>query len=453
MKKHIIVLFAILLPLLGIAQEKDSKFSINFSGFIKNDFFWDTRQNTSIREGHFLLYPNKVDHDANGDDMNSKSNFNFLSIQSRLTVKITGPDVCKAKTSAVVEADFFGNENAYFVDANGFRLRHAYIKLNWTKTEILLGQYWHPMFNPNSFPGVVSFNTGSPFQAFSRNPQIRVTQKFGKFSGMFTACSQRDFVSPGGSSVSLRNTSIPDLGLQFQYATKNDSNNTEFLIGIGGGYKFIAPRLTSEITTTSVTPAYVVIDTAGNYHTIPAVTKTNITKYKVNEQLGGFYSVLFAKYKCKPITWKVYAAYGQNVFDLTMLGGYAVSGINDSSIMQKDYTPFNTLSAWTELMTNGKKIQVGLFAGYTQNMGTSAKIIDYSNTNRGSDIKHLYRIAPRLVFIAGKFQFMTEIEYTTAYYATMNVDTKKLNRDDKGVITKYSDVANLRAIFAVQFNF
>jgi hypothetical protein len=121
--------------------------------------------------------------------------------------------------------------------------------------------------------------------------------------------------------------------------------------------------------------------------------------------------------------------------------------------MQKDYTPFNTLSAWTELMTNGKKIQVGLFAGYTQNMGTSAKIIDYSNTNRGSDIKHLYRIAPRLVFIAGKFQFMTEIEYTTAYYATMNVDTKKLNRDDKGVITKYSDVANLRAIFAVQFNF
>ena len=454
--KKIILIILIAFPLLIQAQEKktDPKFGINFSGFIKNDFFWDTRQNASIREGHFLVYPLKVDRDANGNDINSKSNFNFLSIQTRLTVKITGPDVCKAKTSAVVEADFFGNENAYFVDANGFRLRHAYVKLNWPKTEVLMGQYWHPMFNPNSFPGVVSFNTGAPFQAFSRNPQIRVTQKLGDFSIMFAACSQRDFVSPGGSSVSLRNTSIPDLGLQFSYGFKNDSTNKEFLIGLGGGYKFVAPRLYSEVTTTSiVTPSYVVVDTANNYHTIPAVTKTNTAKYKVDEQLGGYYALFFTKYKCKPITWKFYAAYGQNIFDLTMLGGYAVRSINDPAIMQKDYTPYNTLSAWTEIMTNGKKIQAGLFGGYTQNMGTCHDVLDFSNTNRGSDIKSVYRIAPRIICIAGKFQFMTELELTTAYYATIDGNTGKLNRDTKGVITKSSDVSNLRALFAVQYNF
>ena len=232
----------------------------------------------------------------------------------------------KQKHQQLLKQIFSEMKMLSFVDVNGFRLRHAFVKLNWTTTELLVGQYWHPMFNPNSFPGVVSFNTGAPFQAFSRNPQLRVTQKFGKFSGMFTACSQRDFVSPGGSSVSLRNTSIPDLGLQFQYATKNDSNKTEFLIGIGGGYKFIAPRLTSEITSTS--PAYVVTDTAGILHVIPAVTKTT-AKYKVKEQLGGYYAVFFGKYKCKPITWKFYAAYGQNIFDLTMLGGYAVKSIDN----------------------------------------------------------------------------------------------------------------------------
>lgn len=453
MKRALLIL--LLIPMFVQAQnnEEKPKFSLKFYGFVKNDFFWDSRQNVSIREGHFLLYPMKVERDVNGDDLNSQSNFNFLSIQTRLGVSVSGPDVCKAKTTAVVEADFFGNENAYFVDANGFRLRHAFVKLNWPTTEILVGQYWHPMFIPAVFPGVVSFNTGAPFQAFSRNPQFRLTQQMGKFSAIFTACSQRDFVSPGGSSISLRNTSIPDLGLQFQYASKNEAKETEFLIGIGGGYKFIAPRINSEVTSTSVvTPSFIVYDILNNPHTIPAVTKTNTIKYKVKENVGGFYSLLFMKYKCKPITYKFYAAYGQNIFDLTMLGGYAVSGINDSVKMQKDYTPYNVLSTWMELMTNGKKIQFGVFAGYTQNMGTSANIIDYSTTNRGADIKMMYRVSPRIAFIAGKFMFMTEFELTTAYYAQKDA-TGVLKRDNRGVISKYYDISNLRAILSVQYNF
>ncbi|MDP1620972.1 MAG: hypothetical protein Q8M08_01405 [Bacteroidales bacterium] len=453
MKRNITILFAVLIPVLGFTQEKDTKFSVNFSGFIKNDFFWDSRQTVSIREGHFLLYPMKIDRDANGKDLNAKSNFNFLSIQTRLTMNVTGPDVFKAKVSGVVEADFFGNENAAFVDVNGFRLRHGFVKLNWPKTELLFGQYWHPMFNPECFPGVVSFNTGAPFQAFARNPQMRLTQKLGDFKLMFAACSQRDFVSPGGSSVSLRNSSIPDLDLQFSYGFKNDSTKKEFLIGLGGGYKIVAPRIYSDVTTTTVvSPSYVVYDTLNNPHVIPAVTKTTTAKYKVDEQLGGFYSIFFMKYKCKTITYKLYAAYGQNIFDITMLGGYAVSKINDPAIWQKDYTPFNTFSAWTELNTNGKKIQAGLFAGYTQNMGTSADILDYSTTNRGADIKCAYRVSPRVIFISGKFQIMTELELTSAYYADKDA-TGMYYRDIKGVITQSSAASNLRILCAIQYHF
>ena len=435
------------------AQTPNSKFGITFSGFIKNDFFWDSRQTASIREGHFLLYPLRVENDALGNDLNSTSSFNFLSIQTRLTAKITGPDVLKAKLSALIEADFFGNENAYLVDANGFRLRHAFIKLNWTKTELLMGQYWHPMFNPNCFPAVVSFNTGAPFQAFSRNPQIRVTQKIGDFNVMFAACSQRDFVSPGGSSVSLRNSSIPDVSLQFSYGIKNDSTNKDFLIGLGGGYKTVAPRINSEVSTTSiVTPEYVVYDTLNNPHVIPAVTKTTTVKYKVDERLGGYYAVFFLKNRWKPITCKLYAAYGQNVFDLTMLGGYAVSSISDAAIKQNDYTPFNAASAWTELMTNGKTVQVGVFAGYTQNMGTSAEVIDHSTSNRGADIQCVYRVSPRVIFMSGKFQFMVELESTRAYYADKDAKGVVL-RDSKGVITKSTPATNLRAILAVMYSF
>ncbi len=43
------------------AEEKvkteENKFGVKFSGFVKNDFFYDTRQTVAAREGHFLLWP------------------------------------------------------------------------------------------------------------------------------------------------------------------------------------------------------------------------------------------------------------------------------------------------------------------------------------------------------------------------------------------------------------
>ncbi|MBP7497800.1 MAG: hypothetical protein KA792_09070, partial [Bacteroidales bacterium] len=139
----------IAIPVFVKAQE--NSFGVKFNGYVKNDFFYDSRQVVSIREGHFLLYPAAKSPDADKKDVNAVPNFNFLSIQSRLTGKITGPDAFGAKTSGVIEADFFGNENAAFVDANGFRLRHAFVKLSWEKTELLTGQYWHPLFQPGCF--------------------------------------------------------------------------------------------------------------------------------------------------------------------------------------------------------------------------------------------------------------------------------------------------------------
>jgi len=36
-------------------EKKKSNIKLNFSGYIKNDYFLDTRQTISAREGHFLL--------------------------------------------------------------------------------------------------------------------------------------------------------------------------------------------------------------------------------------------------------------------------------------------------------------------------------------------------------------------------------------------------------------
>ncbi len=463
MRKYRLLFFFLFLVISTQSQNNTPKYGIDFSGFVKNDFFWDSRQNVTIREGHFLLYPMPISEDADKNDINAKSNFNFLSIQSRLSGKITGPDAFKAKTSGLIEADFFGNENTNFADVNGFRLRHAYVKLNWEKSELIFGQTWHPMFIAGCFPGVVSFSTGSPFQPFSRNPQIKWIRKIGKLSLAISANSQRDFTSPGGSSASLRNSSIPEVHVQGIFETKNETSKKELLIGMGAGYKTIVPRLYSEVITT---PESYVLDTNTNKITH---TYAKTTKYKTDEKLGGYAVYGFIKYKMPVLTAKFYATYGQNLFDLTMLGGYAISGTSDPIKEFKEYTSLQTMATWGEIQTNGKKVQMGLFAGYTQNKGSNKNILSYTMPsaipiatnpypsatqaiNRGADIKSVYRISPRIIFISEKFQFMTELDYTSAAYATKDI-YGKLNRNEKGVITDTYNIANIRFLFAVLYSF
>ncbi|MDZ7740737.1 MAG: hypothetical protein U5Q03_03045 [Bacteroidota bacterium] len=240
----------------AFAQEEEQKWGIKFHGFVKTDIIYDSRQSVAVREGHFHLYPKPELLDINGDDINAHPYFNILSIQTRLKGVISGPDVLGAKASAVIEGAFFGHSES---DVNGFRLRHAFAKLNWTNTELLVGQYWHPMFIADCFPGTVSFNTGAPFQPFTRNPQIRLSQKFGGFTAQLAAISQRDFTdagvnaaTPGNlgsvsvSSFYLRNAVIPELNLTLKYQTT--FGNTGFLIGVAGNYKKLSPRLESVIT-------------------------------------------------------------------------------------------------------------------------------------------------------------------------------------------------------------
>lgn len=397
--------------------QDDKKFGISFSGFVKNDVFFDTRQTVAAREGHFLLFPDNEKLDVNGEDINAKPNFNMLAIQSRLTGKITGPDAFGAKTSGLLEGAFFGHTDA---DINGFRLRHAFVKLNWTKTELLMGQYWHPMFATGCFPGTVSFNTGVPFQPFSRNPQVRLTHSIGKLNIMIAALSQRDFASQGGSTA-LRNSATPDMQFQLTYGMKNDSAKTELLVGAGAGYKTLVPRLFSET-----------VDTAGKK-----------IQFKADESVSSLSASAFIKYKLPALTIKLEGVYGQNLFDVLMLGGYAYTSINDSSKMSYDYTTINNMSLWADIHTNGTKFQVGFFGGYTQNLGASSDIIGGVSA-RGSNIKYVYRAAPRFVFISGKTQLCTEIEYTTAAYGTAN---------KSGIVENTKDISNLRLLFSAIYSF
>ncbi|MCX6568702.1 MAG: hypothetical protein NT147_06590 [Candidatus Aminicenantes bacterium] len=400
-------------PVSAQTEKASPAFGISLSGFVKTDIFYDSRQTVSIREGHYLLFPKAPLLDPEGGDINGRANLNILSIQTRLAGKITGPDVLGAKTSAYIEAEFFGTSDA---DVNGFRLRHGYLKLSWAKSELMVGQFWHPMFITESFPDVVSFDTGAPFQPFNRSPQVRYTRMFGKVSLAATALAQRDFLSngpDGTSSAYLRNAALPEFNLKLQFASKNDPRKTETVAGVGADVMKLAPRI---------------VTAAG---------------YKTDESVTGLAALAFFKQKWAKWTWKAEAVWGQNLHHLTMLGGYAVRGVVDEVRLDWSYTPIDTLSCWTEVQTNGAPWQAGLFAGYSKNLG-SRHSISGANYARGFNIDELYRLSPRLVYNIGKMRFAGEAELTAASYGTPDVF---------GKVRDARFVRNLRLLFAAYYFF
>jgi len=380
-------------------------FGIKFSGFVKTDLMFDSRQTVAAREGHFLLYPVGEKLDADGEDINARANLNILAIQTRLKGSISGPDAFGAKTAGLIEAAFFGHSNS---DVNGFRLRHAFLTLTWEETSLMIGQFWHPMFVTDCFPGTVSFNTGSPFQPFSRNPQVRLTRSAGQFKIIAAAISQRDFTSTGPSgagSIYLRNSAVPNMHLQVQM--KSDA----FLCGVGGDWKTLAPRLVTD---------------AG---------------YKTDEKVSGLSFLGYAKVSTPAVTWKVEGVLGENLTDQLMLGGYAVNSLTESTALET-YMPTKVMSAWTDIST-GKNVVFGCFAGYTKNLG-AAQDIKGGFWGRGSNIDVIYRVAPRILWNSGKTRFSTEVEYTAASFGRTKNDV---------TVADAKFVGNLRLLLAAYYFF
>ena len=405
MRKILTLFLILIISSLTIAQNKENNnsFGISIKGFVKTDLMFDTRQTVSVREGHFLLYPQSEILDKLNNDINATPNLNILSIQSRLTGAITAPDAFGAKISGVLEGAFFGHSNG---DINGFRLRHAFVKLDWETTTLIVGQYWHPMFITEVFPGVISFNTGVPFQPFSRNPQIRVINKFNDISISLTAASQRDFASPGPDGATcqyLRNAVLPIVDLNLQYSSES------VVAGFGVNYKTLKPFIEYD-------------------------------GYKADATVSSYSAMAFSKFNLGDVTIKLEGVFGTNLNDLLMLGGYALKSIGDRG--ELEYTSTKIFSAWTDI-SFGPKNLFGIFAGYTKNLGTE-DINTGRYYSRGTDIEMVWRVSPRVQYQMGNTRFAVELEYTTAAYGTPN---------NEGKVENSSNVSNLRSLIAAYLFF
>ncbi len=413
MKKYILLvpfLALILVPNTSSAQD-DEKLSVKISGFVSAESIFDTRQTVTAREGDVLLYPEKKLLDGNGEDINAKSNFNMFNIHSRVKLSITAPSFLNAKVSGMIEGDFAGSAN----DKIGlFRLRHAIVKLNWKHSELLTGQYWHPMFTLDAFPQVVSWNAAIPYFPLERCAQIRYSYsetENSKFS--ITASTQLDFKSTGPigpSSDYMRNSAMPELNATYVLGLKS-----KFLVGANVGYKTIKPQL-----------SYLV----------------GGIKYKSEESLGSYHLSVFSKIKIVKTEVRFGAFYGQNLYDFVMLGGYGVSGVNSKG--EPTYTNITTGSYWLDFDSGllGKKVDLGIFAGYTKNYG-SDKPITGAVYARG-DVDSSFRISPRIVYGIGNVKFRGEVSYDVATYGTPDANYKVQNT---------YNVSNTRFLLATTLHF
>ncbi|MFH0736501.1 MAG: hypothetical protein V1773_17910 [bacterium] len=402
--KFLFILFVTIITLLpqkSFSQTETNDFSIKFGGYVNLQAIYDSRQVVAVREGHFLLYPKAVVLNSKGEDINKIDNFQMAAIQTRVSAKVTGGTFLGAKTSGLVEVEFMGNSDA---DVNGLRIRHAFVDFKWSAVSLLVGQYWNPLFVPESFPDQIGSNGGAPFQPFARNPQIRLSYQLGNLKTIVAAAAERDYVSigpKGSSNEYLKNSKIPALYLQFQL------KENEHLFGLSGEYKSLLPT---------------------------AVTSKNfISTNKINS-----YAIAgFSKFVFKPFVIKLEGVYGTNLANYTMLGGYAVKQI-DTVTQIENYTPIKTFSAWIDLIF-GNELEFAVFAGYTKNLGSDDKIVG-NYYSRGSDIDNVFRVAPRIQYKEGNVKLAFEVEYTSAAYGKKDLYGKVSNTTNAENIRVYTSV-------------
>lgn len=371
-------------------EEGKTNTQLKFYGFVRNEFYYNSRQNEQSIDGVFNVAPKPIDRDMEtGKDRNAIPEAELISVCTRLGVDAVGPQMLGAATTAKVEADFAGTGTTYFL----LRLRQAYAKFSWKCSDLLIGQTWHPLYGSVS-PTVVSLNTGAPFQPFNRSPQVRYTYKGIKsVSLMVAAAYQMQYSSQGPdpanpsstitSPVFMKRALLPDVYVGAEAGAEH------WAAGVGFDTKTIKP---TEVMHTS-------------------------------------YSALaYVRWQTGNLQLKAKALWGQNMSDYTMFNGYAVSRFDEQDV-PVDYTNFNMLSSWVNVVY-GKKWRVGLFAGFAQNFGTGEDLAlssggKYTAYGRGFYASSqtyadcLWRAALFGSFNLPKLSFNLEYNYTTVQYGTL----------------------------------
>lgn len=402
----------------------DSGVKKAIGGYIKAEYYYDSRQVEAFSVDQFLLYPKKKILDPCCKDLNRRGEGHFVALESRLSFSFRGTKVKTADLSGIIEGDFWAAASSVVLIPNIFRLRHAAIFLDWPCITLTMGQHWHPITIEECFPDTISFNNGSPMDPYGRSPLIKIDCKRDTFHLIAGAAYELDFNSfgpEGFNPVYMARGLIPNFDLQFKKFFG------EHAIGALIDYLRLVPR----------------IKTAQGYSVV--------------EPLSSFTSVAWLALNwSEKFAWHQKVAYSQNGAGYGMIGGYATTNI-DPCTGKKKYTNISALAYWWDLIAcPGQTVEPGLFVGAVKNLGAMNTIIpdtfddqgiliDENVFGFGTDVNYVFRVAPRMRWRMSKeLTIAAEFEFTRAAFGTIV---------SSGNVVGAVPVNNMRGLCAAYYTF
>lgn len=350
--------------------EKASRVQFKFGGRIDVQAFSDSYQSKTSNNGIFYYFPLAPSYTSQGTDINRENSLRFGVANSRLSVSATASDILGGEAGGYVETDFMGSGTLVGL----LRLRHAYIRLSWQRSQLLLGQTNNLSMAEEIFPNTVAHGAGTPLAPLSRIPQIRYTRQLGDLVRLSAALG----MYTGRESEAQAYGLVPD------FAVRLSVGGPKALLGVSGAVKSIRPR-------------NLTVDSMRTTRRIAAFNASAFAMYR----FGGGHQL------------SAFAMWGEDLSTLNMLGGYGPR-LRDIRAGNPDYgyTTTRTLSLWVDFEAKIMKgWQPGLLAGWTKNLGSGREIdlIDASIPDKGID--WYLRLSPRLWYHYRQLSFGLEYMY------------------------------------------
>jgi hypothetical protein len=378
-------------------------------GYAQLSNAWDSREMYTGAEtlGSFLPKPKRFDRF--GNDKNAHPLFHMTATQSTIGIIARGPSFDSIKTLGIIETDFRGGSNR---SIGMLRLRHAFGFLDWQQGSFLFGQFWHPLEIPECWPNVVAFNGGAPFETFARDPQVRVVQRFSNIEFIGALASQRDFASNGPDGETpkyIRNAVVPNIHAQLR------AYGESYFAGFAFDFKRLKPRLVSD------------------------------KKIDVHEHIDSFITEAFLRLNYESLILRMKGIWAQNANDQGLISGFAVRTV-DPITDARTYANTTAASFWfdaSHFFDVEKVHEIGVFFGYSQNLGAQHKLfidpktgkpIIYALLGVSQNVDNLFRISPRYIFDKEPFLIGLELEYTQTAWGRPNNYGKVINTKNVGAL-------------------
>lgn len=317
-----------------------SSLEIDLYGFIKTDASYD---NSRVSTGNYVKW---VDSENTG---NNDNEFNMTANQTRLGMKIKGPEDDGLLTSGRVEVDFYGNGTAE--NKAGILVRHAYMKLDWPEDNfsIIAGQtsdVISPLY-PTTLNYTVAWWAGN---IGYRRPQIRLTKGY-------SLSDKTDIKFEGAIARTIGRGSNSDL------------SNVDSESGEDAGYPSIQGRVS--VTTPLLTKIPATLGVSGHYGREEYDTNTSGTNNKKFETWS--LNVDLNQPINDWLTFKGEAFTGENLDQY--LGGIG-QGVNTDTDADRHYREIGSRGGWiaATIAPQGK---------WKYNLGVSLEDVEAGDLNAG----------------------------------------------------------------------